>query len=518
MTANANQDNLLLKMTDITKRFPGTIALNKVKLDLRPGEIHVLLGENGAGKSTLMKILAGAYVHDEGDIWIEGKKVELGNPLAAQAAGVAIIYQELTQIPQLSAAENIYVGRELRKGPFIDWPQINKNARELLAQVEADFSEKTETRELSVAQRQMVEIAKALSMNAKIIVMDEPTSSLTPHEVEGLFKIMNRLKDQGKGIIFISHHLEEVKKIGDRATILRDGQYVSTVDVADHSIDEMIEMMVGRSLVTKFPKIHAPVGEELLRVEGLTRYGAVDNVSFNVRAGEVLGLAGLVGAGRTELCRLLFGADEKDEGQIFVQGKPVSIRSPRDTIKNGIGFLTENRKDEGLVLHMSITRNISMPILEQLNRSPFKWLKLIDHKADEKLAQEYYEKLQIRAPSVQKKSGELSGGNQQKVVFAKWIASRSKVLMIDEPTRGIDVGAKVEIYNLINELALQGCAIIMVSSEMPEVIGMADRILVMCQGRITGELHDPKEFSQEAIMKYAVMFSRKAGKLAEETA
>ncbi|MCD8349837.1 MAG: sugar ABC transporter ATP-binding protein, partial [Planctomycetaceae bacterium] len=276
MTANAaNQDNVLLKMTDITKRFPGTIALNKVQLDLRAGEIHVLLGENGAGKSTLMKILAGAYIRDEGDIWIEGKKVDLGNPLAAQAAGVAIIYQELTQIPQLSAAENIYVGRELRKGPFIDWPQINKNARELLSQVEADFSEKTETRKLSVAQRQMVEIAKALSMNAKIIVMDEPTSSLTPHEVEGLFKIMNRLKEQGKGIIFISHHLEEVKEIGDRATILRDGQYVNTVDVADHSIDEMIEMMVGRSLVPKFPKIHAPVGEALLRVEGLTRYGAV---------------------------------------------------------------------------------------------------------------------------------------------------------------------------------------------------------------------------------------------------
>ncbi|MCC8109203.1 MAG: sugar ABC transporter ATP-binding protein, partial [Planctomycetes bacterium] len=452
----------LLRMEGITKRFPGTIALNKVKLDLRPGEIHVLLGENGAGKSTLMKILAGAYERDEGEIWIDGKSVQLGNPLAAQAAGVAIIYQELTQIPQLSAAENIYVGREIRKGPFIDWATINRNARELLAQVEADFSEKTVTRKLSVAQRQMVEIAKALSMNAKIIVMDEPTSSLTPHEVEGLFKIMNRLKEQGKGIIFISHHLEEVKEIGDRATILRDGQYINTVDVADHTIDEMIEMMVGRSLVTKYPKIHAPLGEELLRVEGMTRHGAVDNVSFSVRRGEVVGFAGLVGAGRTELCRLLFGADQKDAGKIFVDGKEVNIQSPRDAIRHGIGFLTENRKDEGLVLHMSITRNISMPILETLNRSPFGWLKIIDHKADEALAQEYYEKLGIRAPSVRKKSGELSGGNQQKVVFAKWIASRSLILMIDEPTRGIDVGAKVEIYNLINDLAQQGVGIIMV--------------------------------------------------------
>ncbi len=502
------EENVLLKMTGITKRFPGTIALNKVQLELRAGEVLVLLGENGAGKSTLMKILAGAYVRDEGEIWIDGVKTELGSPLAAQAAGVAIIYQELTQIPQLSAAENIYVGRELRRGPFIDWATINKNARELLDRVEADFSEKTPTRKLSVAQRQMVEIAKALSTNAKIIVMDEPTSSLTPHEVEGLFKIIKRLKEEGKGIIFISHHLEEVKEIGDRATVLRDGCYVDTVEVADHSIDEMIELMVGRSLVTKFPKVYAPIGDELLRVEGMSRRGAVNDVSFSLRKGEVLGFAGLVGAGRTELCRLLFGADAADAGRIFISGREVSIASPRDAIKNGIGFLTENRKEEGLVLHMSITRNISMPILNTLNRSPFPWLKLIDHKQDEALAQEYYEKLGIKAPSVRKKSGELSGGNQQKVVFAKWIATRSLILMVDEPTRGIDVGAKVEIYNLINELAQQGVGIILVSSELPEVMGMADRILVMCQGKITGELKDPKEFSQEEIMKYAVMFSR----------
>ena len=504
------EENLLLKMTGITKRFPGTVALNKVHLDLRAGEVLALLGENGAGKSTLMKILAGAYARDEGEIRIGGEKVELGSPLAAKAAGVAIIYQELTQIPQLSAAENIYVGREIKKGPFIDWATIHRNARELLAEVEADFSETTPTRKLSVAQRQMVEIAKALSTNAKIIVMDEPTSSLTPHEVEGLFKIIRRLKSQGKGIIFISHHLEEAKEIGDRATVLRDGCYVDTVDVAEHSIDEMIELMVGRSLVTKYPKIHAPVGDELLRVEGMTRRGVVNDVSFALRKGEVLGFAGLVGAGRTELCRLLFGADQADAGKVFINGEKVSIDSPRAAIRNGIGFLTENRKEEGLVLHMSITSNVSMPILDTLNRSPFPWLKIIDHRRDEELATEYYEKLGIKAPSVRKKSGELSGGNQQKVVFAKWIATRSRILMIDEPTRGIDVGAKVEIYNLINELALQGVGIILVSSELPEVMGMADRILVMCQGRITGELPDPKRFTQEEIMKYAVMFSRPA--------
>ncbi|MCD7897509.1 MAG: sugar ABC transporter ATP-binding protein [Planctomycetaceae bacterium] len=508
--SSANDGKLLLKMENITKRFPGTIALNRVKFELRPGEVHVLLGENGAGKSTLMKILAGAYTRDEGDVWINGQPVELGNPLKAQAAGVAIIYQELTQIPQLSAAENIFIGREPRKGLFVDWGLINREARRLLDQVEATFSEKTETRKLSVAHRQMVEIAKALSLNANIIVMDEPTSSLTPHEVEGLFRVIESLKKQGKGIVFISHHLEEVKEIGDRATVLRDGCYVDTIDVKDHSIDDMIELMVGRSLVTKYPKVEVTPGPEIFRCEGMTRYGAVDNVSFSVRRGEIVGFAGLVGAGRTELCRLIFGADEKDAGKIFVDGKEVNIESPRDAIRNRIGFLTENRKEEGLVLHMSITRNISMPILEQLNRSPFKVVKFIDHRRDEELAEEYYHKLGIRAPSVRKKSGELSGGNQQKVVFAKWIATKSEVLMIDEPTRGIDVGAKVEIYNLINELSKQGVGIIMVSSELPEVLGMADRILVMCNGCITGELTDRSQFSQEEVMKYATMFSKTA--------
>lgn len=501
-------DSQLLRMVGVTKKFPGTLALDKMNFELRAGEVHVLLGENGAGKSTLMKILAGAYVRDGGQIFIDGKEVELGDPQAARREGIAIIYQELSQVPQLSAVENIFLGREITRGPLLDWTAMRTEARNLLAEIEAGFDADTPIRRLSVAHRQMVEIAKALSMNARIIVMDEPTSSLTPHEVEKLFRIVKRLRDQGKGIIFISHHLEEVKEIGDRATVLRDGRFVATVEVVDNSIDQLIEMMVGRSLDTKYPKIHAPVGDEVLRVEGMSRAGAVDNVSFTLRKGEVLGVAGLVGAGRTELCRLIFGADPRDGGRIFIEGEEVKIRTPSDAIRQGIGFLTENRKEEGLLLHLSITRNISLPILRNLTRGSGRLIRLIDHQRDSAIAEEYFKKLNIRAPSVRKKAGELSGGNQQKVVFAKWIASNSKALIIDEPTRGIDVGAKIEIYHLINHLAESGVGILMVSSELPEILGMSDRILVMCGGRITGELTDPAKFSQAEVMKYAVKFNK----------
>jgi ribose transport system ATP-binding protein len=354
----------------------------------------------------------------------------------------------------------------------------------------------------------MVEIAKAVSMNSRIIVMDEPTSSLTPHEVEHLFAIIRKLRDQGAGIVFISHHLEEVKEIGDRATVLRDGRLVKTVDVANHGIDDFIEMMVGRTLENKYPKIRAKLGEEILRVENLSRSGAVRNVSLSLQSGEVVGLAGLVGAGRTELCRLIFGADRKDGGRIFVNGREAEIDSPADAIRNRIGFLTENRKEEGLLLHLSITRNISLPILGSLRKGKlFGLIKIIDHARDDAIAENFFKTLDIKAPSVGKKSGELSGGNQQKVVFAKWIASNSKILIVDEPTRGIDVGAKVEIYNLINQLAAEGVAILMVSSELPEILGMSDRILVMCGGRITGELTSPSAFTQEEVMKYATQFA-----------
>ncbi|MDR1611349.1 MAG: sugar ABC transporter ATP-binding protein [Planctomycetota bacterium] len=497
----------LLTMRNITKKFPGTLALDHVDFDLQAGEVHVLIGENGAGKSTLMKILSGAYVKDGGEIRIAGEPMELGTPAAAQKAGIGIIYQELSQVPQLSVTENIFLGREIRRGPLIDWQAMHAEARRLLQTIEADFSEKIPSRKLSVAHKQMVEIAKALSMNARIIVMDEPTSSLTPVEVERLFKIIRKLSSGGVGVVFISHHLEEIKEIGDRATVLRDGRLVKTLAVEGREIDDFIELMVGRTLENKYPKVPAELGGEALRVEGMSRPGAVDSVSFSVRKGEVLGIAGLVGAGRTELCRLIFGADQRTSGCIFVEGREIRVRAPEDAIKNGIGFLTENRKEEGLLLHLSITRNISLPILGSLTRGPFRFIKLIDHRRDAAIADEYYRKLNIRAPSVRKKTGELSGGNQQKVVFAKWIASNSKALIIDEPTRGIDVGAKIEIYDLINNLAAQGVGIVMVSSELPELLGMSDRILVMCGGRITGELKDPKTFTQEEVMKYAIAFS-----------
>ncbi|MDR1535259.1 MAG: sugar ABC transporter ATP-binding protein [Planctomycetota bacterium] len=506
---DGNPRDPLLKMTGIVKKFPGTLALDKVDFDLRAGEVHVLLGENGAGKSTLMKILSGAYVKDGGQVFIAGREVELGTPHEAQVNGIGIIYQELSQVPQLSVTENIFLGREKRLGPFIDWKAMHREARALLDQVDADFSERTAARRLSVAHRQMAEIAKALSMRARIIVMDEPTSSLTPHEVEGLFAIIRKLKADGVGIVFISHHLEEVKQIGDRATVLRDGKLVRTMEVKDCQVDDFIELMVGRSLENKYPKVRASLGREMLRVEGLTRSGVVENASLAVRQGEVLGLAGLVGAGRTELCRLVFGADPRDSGEIFIDGGRADIRSPEDAIRNGIGFLTENRKDEGLVLHLSITRNISLPILGSLRRGPFRFITIIDHRRDQAIAEDYFRKLDIRAPSVRKLAGELSGGNQQKVVFAKWIASNSKVLIVDEPTRGIDVGAKVEIYHLINNLAAEGVAILMVSSELPEMLGMSDRILVMCNGRITGELREPADFTQEEVMKYATRFGDK---------
>ncbi len=500
----------ILQMEHITKRFPGTLALDDVHFDLRPGEVHVLLGENGAGKSTLMKILSGAYQRDGGTVTIDGREVELATPQEAQREGVSIIYQELTQVPQLSVVENIFLGREIRNGFFIDWKTMNAKARELLDQVNASFDVRTEVKKLSIAHRQMVEIAKALSLNAKIIVMDEPTSSLTPHETEDLFTIIRNLKNQGKGIVFISHHLDEIKEIGDRATVLRDGRHIATFDLENYSIDKIIELMVGRSIDGKYPKIYGTIGDEVLRVENLSRAGYVNGVSFSVRKGEVLGLAGLVGAGRTETCRLIFGADAKDCGQVFIDGKQVDIRTPEDAIHHQIGFLTENRKEEGLVLHQSITNNISMPILaSKLTRRPLPFIKIIDHARDEALADEYYRKLKIKAPSIRKRSGELSGGNQQKVVFAKWIATNSRILIVDEPTRGIDVGAKAEIYNLINLLAKEGVAIIMVSSELPEVLGMSDRILVMCAGRVTGELTDPKTFTQEKVMQYAVQFGSK---------
>lgn len=497
----------VLMMEGIVKRFPGVIALDRVDFTLYPGEVHVLLGENGAGKSTLMKILSGAYTKDEGKIFISNQEVEIGDPRTAQDLGIAIIYQEFSLIPHLTVAENIFIGREPRKkNGLIDWEVMKKSTQEILKELDADFGALTLVKELSVANQQLTEIAKAISTNAQIIIMDEPTATLTPHEIDKLFSIIRRLKDLNKSIIFISHHLEEAKEIGDRATILRDGKRVATVNVNESTIDDFIKMMVGRTLDEQFPKIYIDHGGEYLRVEGLSRDGFLEDISFSLYEGEVLGVAGLVGAGRTEMCRCIFGADPKTRGRIYVLGEEVIINTPKDAIKAGIGFLTENRKEEGLVLYMNIRENITLPILNSLAKSP---LKIIDKNKQIEISNEYFNRLNIKAPSLERPVNELSGGNQQKVVLAKWLATNSKILIFDEPTRGIDVGAKVEIYELMNELIKQGVAILMVSSEMPEIIGMSDRIMVMCNGRITGLIDDRSCFDQELIMRYATAYRKK---------
>ncbi len=495
----------ILYMKGITKRFPGTLALDKVDLEVKKGEVHVLLGENGAGKSTLIKILAGAYTKDEGEIYIEGKKVELEGPAHATRLGIAVIYQEFNLVPHLSIAENIFLGREpvkrIGKFELIDWDKMVNDSYSLLKELEIEIDPRKKVRGLSVAIQQMTEIAKALSVNAKIIVMDEPTSALTPAEIKQLFKIIKKLKEKGVSVIFISHHLEEVKEIGDRVTVLRDGKLVGTVNAKDVTIDDLIKMMVGRTLKDKFPKVKVKRGKETLRVENLSRKGILHNISFSLYEGEILGVAGLVGAGRTEMARAIFGADPKDTGKIYVYGEEKQINSPRDAIAAGIGFLTENRKEEGLVLSMNVKENISMAALPNMLRGIF-----IDHQLETRTAEQYVNDLRIKTPTIKKLVAELSGGNQQKVVLAKWLASQSRILIFDEPTRGIDVGAKVEVYQLMNELLKQGVAILMISSELPEILGMSDRILVMCKGRITADL--PRESAdQETIMKYATLYA-----------
>jgi ABC-type sugar transport system ATPase subunit len=489
-----------LEMRGIVKRFPGVLALNHVDLEVREGEIHALLGENGAGKSTLMKILAGAYQKDEGAIMIGGHNVDIRSPSHAREKGISIIYQELNLIPQLSVAENIFLGRlKTARGGRVDWGGMYREAQEMLDRLEAGIDARSLVRDLGIAQMQMVEVAKALSLNSKILIMDEPTASLTGKETEMLFQVMRRLKAEGVAIVYISHHLEEVLEIADRATILRDGANVAVVEVRETTIDDLIRHMVGRELKEKFPKIHVPLGEEVLRVEDLTAGKRVRGVSLSVRAGEILGIAGLVGAGRTETARAIFGMDPVDSGQVYVSGKPVSIRRPLDAIHAGLGFATEDRKSEGLVLTMNVGENITLASLDQFGGQ---WH--MDLKAERKSVREYIEKLNIKTPTPLQKAINLSGGNQQKVVLAKWLMSRSRVFIFDEPTRGIDVGAKIEVYNIINELIRAGAAVILISSEMPEILGMCDRIAVMHQGTITATLDRSQvDVTQEMLLYYA---------------
>lgn len=488
----------ILQMVGITKQFPGVLALDNVSFEVERGEIHALVGENGAGKSTLLKILAGALPMDKGEILLDGKPVHFTSPLDAINMGIAVIYQEFNLVPYLSAGENIFLGREPRKfNGFVDFKTLHAKAQAILDRIGANFSSKEIVSRLSVAQQQMTEIAKALSQNAQIIAMDEPTSALTEREVEHLFDIARGLKEEGVAIIFVSHRLEEVFQIADRITVLRDGKYVGTKRVEETNRDEVITMMVGREIKEKIPKRPAPIGEEILRVEGLARRGVFSDISFTLHKGEILGLAGLVGSGRTEIARAIFGADPLDSGKIYLEGKEVHIRSPQDAIRLGIGLLTEDRKRYGLVLPMSVRENTTLANLMEVAMRGF-----INFSKERAVAQRFVDELAIKTPSVEQIARNLSGGTQQKLVLAKWLFTKSKVLIFDEPTRGIDVGAKVEIYELMNQLAERGVGIIMISSELPEVLGMSDRILVIHEGKIAGELKR-EEATQEKIMHLA---------------
>ena len=489
----------VLEMRNMTKRFPGVLALDNAQLELLPGEVHCLLGENGAGKSTMMKILAGAQPMDSGEILLEGEPVHIQSPHHAQELGISMIYQEFNLSPFLSVAENVFLGREPRIGktPLVDWKRMYQDARDILRKIRVELDVKRPVNELSIAQQQMVEIAKALSVQARIIVMDEPSATLTDHELGALFDLIKTLRRQDIGIVYISHRLEEVFQIGDRATIMRDGQHVGTEKVCDLDRENIIRMMVGRELKEEYPKEFFDRGKERLRVEGLCRAGHFEDISFSLHTGEIVALTGLVGAGRTEVARAIFGADKITGGAIHLDGEAIQVRSPRSAIHHGIGLLTEDRKNQGLVLGMTVRENTSLANLQAFMRGPF-----IDSGKERAAARKYVEDLGIKTPSIEQMVQNLSGGNQQKVVLAKWLLTHSKVLIFDEPTRGIDVGAKAEIFKLMNELIRQGVAILMISSELPEVLGMCDRVLVMHEGRLAGELPGA-EATQEKIMRLA---------------
>lgn len=488
----------VLEMRNITKLYPGVRALDGVSLTVQSGEIHALLGENGAGKSTLMKVLAGATSKDSGDILLDGSIVHIDSPLKAMSLGISIIYQEFNLAPFLSAGENIYLGREPQIIPgIVNFRKLYRDAQEQLNLLGLTIDAHTPVKNLSIAQQQMVEIAKATSRDVKIIIMDEPSATLTDHEIKALFVLMKRLKERGVAIIYISHRLEEITEICDTATIMRDGKHITTRPVKTLTREDIVKLMVGRDLTDAIPKVVAPLGEVALSVKGLTRKGVIEDVSFNVRHGEIVGLAGLVGSGRTETARVIFGADKMDSGEISIDGKLVKINSPSDAIDLGIGFVTEDRKSQGLVLSMEIRKNTSKANLQSISSGGF-----LQTKKEKLVAEEYRNKLAIRTPSVEQLVRNLSGGNQQKVVLSQWLFRGSRIMIFDEPTRGIDVGAKSEIYRIMNNLVADGVAILMISSELPEVLGMSDRILVMHEGHLTGEL-SREDATQEKIMQLA---------------
>lgn len=490
----------ILRFEHITKDFPGVRALDDISFQIKKGDVHVLFGENGAGKSTLIKILTGVYQADSGKIYLNEREIRPENIIDSRKLGIGTVFQENSLVPHLNVAENIFLSREIRgKSGLIDWKKTYEECKRWTDELGIQIDPHTRIADLSVAQQQIVEIVKIFSQQPQIIILDEPTSALSDNEIENLFQIIRKMKEHEITFIFISHRMDEIRRIGDSGTVFRDGKLTGKIDhIEQVSIDEIIRMMVGRNLSEQFPKRENPIKETVLEVRNLTVPKMIYNVSFSVRSGEVIGLAGLVGAGRTTTARVIAGALHCRDGQIFLRGKEVHIHSPADAIAHGIGYLPENRKEEGLILNKSVKDNLTLPSIRRFCKF---WM--IDRRRERKNVEEYKEKLHIKTPDIDRTIKFLSGGNQQKVVFAKWLCADSKVYIFDEPTRGIDVGAKNEMYRIINDLAASGAAIIVISSELPEVIGICDRILVMHEGRITGSI-GKEEATQEKIMHYAL--------------
>ena len=481
----------VLELRGITKIFPGVKALNNVQFQLKPGEIHALMGENGAGKSTFIKVITGVHKAEEGEMYLDGKKVDFKGPKDAQAVGIAAIYH-------LTVAENIFMGHEIKKNGMIQWKKMNEEANKLLEQLDADFKANAEMGTLSVAQQQMVEIAKALSMKARIIIMDEPTAALTKNESEKLYRIAEKLRDEGASIIFISHRFEDMYRLATRVTVFRDSQYIGTYNVDEITNADLIKAMVGREIKDLFPKPDVKIGQEVLRVEKLNRVGYFKDVSFNVHKGEIVGLTGLVGAGRTEVVEAMFGITKLESGKVYLEGKEVKIKQPSDAMDLGIGLLPEDRQKSGLIMTWGLGRNVTLSTLK--NYAKHGWL---DEKKERETAKKYLEEVDTKAVTIFDPGSSLSGGNQQKVVVAKTLVQDLKVIIMDEPTKGVDVGAKAEIYDIMGQLAQKGYGVILISSEMPEILGMSDRIVVMCNGKVTGEL-SREEATQERILEFAM--------------
>lgn len=492
--------NTILEFRNVSKRFPGVKALDDVSFSVERGEVHVLFGENGAGKSTIIKILTGVYQADEGSILFNGEEIRPENILHSRKLGIGTVFQENSLVPHLNVAENIFLTREIRTpAGTIDWKKTYAESERWIRELGIDIDPKKPVKNLAVAQQQIVEIVKIVSQNPKLIILDEPTSALSDNEIDNLFTIVRRMRQKGITFIFISHRMDEIKQIGNRGTVLRDGKYAGSIeDIPSCDIDDVIRLMVGRPVEEKYPKRESWLGEVVLEVQGLTVPRLIHDVSFQVRAGEVLGLAGLVGAGRTTTAKAISGAIGKSAGTIRIDGKPVHINSPSEAIRHRIGYLPENRKEEGLILNETVRENVTLPSLKKFVKACF-----INRKSEKASVEEYRERIRIKTPTIERMVRYLSGGNQQKVVFSKWLCADARIYIFDEPTRGIDVGAKSEMYKIINDLAAKGAAIIVISSELPEILGICDRVVAMHEGRVSGEIAT-RDATQEKIMALAL--------------